>query len=237
MSYLRYSLPPGHLEGLDVDRTGNGTCKIDVGSCRDEDDLGDIHATTPLTANLGASGANGLDSGAESADKWYSLWVIGKPDGTVASLWSTATAKSGLTLPTGYAYARKVAWWRNGSSGNLWAGEMGGKGRLRQQWHDMPDPPIEVLSGGSATSFTPVSLVGQVPPESVVAFIRAQVGGGNYGVIRPNSSFSSLTAVLKIVSGTSQSGLLLAKDREIEYAVNAGTESVAIWCYGWQHTF
>lgn len=61
-----------------------------------------------LTANMSASGANGLDTGAEAPSTWYYLWVIYNGT-TVASLISTSNGSStSPTLPTGYTYKALV---------------------------------------------------------------------------------------------------------------------------------
>jgi len=58
-----------------------------------------------VTADITASGANGLDAGAEAADTFYFVWVIRKSsDGTTASLLSTASTVGGLTFPSGYIF-------------------------------------------------------------------------------------------------------------------------------------
>lgn len=43
-----------------------------------------LSVTTPLTADITASGANGLDTGTEQASTWYEIHAIAKDDGTKA---------------------------------------------------------------------------------------------------------------------------------------------------------
>lgn len=51
------------------------------------DDGTRVAVSTPLTANLAAAGANGLDTGAEAASVWYEIYLIRKSsDGTLALL-------------------------------------------------------------------------------------------------------------------------------------------------------
>lgn len=45
-----------------------------------------MSVTTPLTADITASGANGLDTGAEANSTWYEVYLIAKDDGTKALL-------------------------------------------------------------------------------------------------------------------------------------------------------
>ncbi len=75
-----------------------------------------------LTVDLTASGANGLDSGAEAADTTYFLWVCSKSDGTgPMGMFSTSSTISGLAKPSSYSdgYFRLVGFARNDASSNL----------------------------------------------------------------------------------------------------------------------
>lgn len=71
-----------------------------------------------LTVDITASGVNGLDTGSEANNTWYSIWVIHNPTtATTAGLFSTSTASP--TMPTGYTKKRRVGWVRNDDSGNF----------------------------------------------------------------------------------------------------------------------
>lgn len=59
-------------------------------------------STVSGTIDFGTVGANGLDTGTQSASTWYYGWVICKDDGTVAVLGSLST--SAPTMPSGYTY-------------------------------------------------------------------------------------------------------------------------------------
>lgn len=69
-----------------------------------------------LTNTITTSGVNGLDTGSEASNTWYSVWVISNGT-TLASILSlSATAP---TAPS-YAYKVRVGWVRNNESSNLW---------------------------------------------------------------------------------------------------------------------
>lgn len=62
---------------------------------------GYIESSVSLTADITASGANGLDGGAEAGNTWYYVWAIRKSsDGTKAALLSTSSTAP--TMPSGY---------------------------------------------------------------------------------------------------------------------------------------
>lgn len=69
-----------------------------------------------LTANIAASGANGLDTGSEAANTWYYVWVIYNGT-TVAALLSTSS--SAPTMPGGYTYKALVGAVRNDGTSNF----------------------------------------------------------------------------------------------------------------------
>lgn len=70
-------------------------------------------AGTITTTN---TGAGGLDTGSLAASTWYSVWRIGKTDGTRAFLFSlSATAP---TMPIGYTLKARIGWFRTDGTGN-----------------------------------------------------------------------------------------------------------------------
>ena len=65
------------------------------------------------------SGEGGLDTGSKANSTWYSVWLIGKADGTADALFSLeATAP---TMPSGYGYKRRLGWVLTDGSGSILA--------------------------------------------------------------------------------------------------------------------
>ena len=65
------------------------------------------------------TGEGGLDTGSKTTGAWYSVWLIGKADGTADALFSLeATAP---TMPSGYGYKRRLGWVLTDGSGNILA--------------------------------------------------------------------------------------------------------------------
>jgi len=97
----------------------NPTYQIDVDADHLKlDDSTQLLANINLTIDITASGANGLDTGSEAANTWYSIWVIHNPTtDTVAGLLSTSTLTP--TMPSGYTRKRRVGWVRNDGSSNF----------------------------------------------------------------------------------------------------------------------
>ena len=122
-----------------------------------------------LTIDITASGANGLDTGSEAASTWYSIWVIGKADGTVAGLLHAGgTGVIGdLTFPSGYTYARRIGWVRNDAGSNF----------IKGYWHSdgfFEWDAISLIANGvtnSSTSYADLDCSAWVPPEFFHIFL------------------------------------------------------------------
>ena len=71
-----------------------------------------------VTADIAASGANGLDTGSEEASKWYAFFVIHNPTtSTTAGMFSLSPTAP--TMPTGYTLFRRVGYVLNNASSNF----------------------------------------------------------------------------------------------------------------------
>jgi hypothetical protein len=112
-----------------------------------------------VTANMTASGANGLDTGAEASSTWYYLWVIYNGT-TVASLLSTSATAP--TLPSGYTYKAMVGAVYNDSGSNFDTMYQSGS----EVWLDETDAASRVFTAqaGSNNVWTSASLAAIVPP-------------------------------------------------------------------------
>jgi len=148
--------------------------------------------TGTKTNNTGTAGpaAGGRDqAGAFSASSWVHFYFIW--NGTTLSTVSSATAPpTGPTLPSGYthwAYCGAVRF--DGSSELVLT-------RMRGAWA-FYDDAITVLSGGAATSETPVSISAYIPPNA----LTWQGGMWNTGVRASAGGVTSALHLLCIDSG------------------------------------
>jgi hypothetical protein len=88
-----------------------------------------------VTGTITTSGANGLDTGAEAANTIYYVWVIRKSsDGTVAALFSTASAIGSITFPSGYDQAALVSAVGNNNSSDFIDFRQTGKNYTFKTW-------------------------------------------------------------------------------------------------------
>lgn len=123
-------LPPSHLSGLVVSNNSTDSSHdldITAGKCRDASDTVNI-SLSALTKKLDTAFAEGDDAGAMiSGDSLPTsgtvhIWAIAKADGT-NDICANDHSNEGLspTLPTGYAYKRRIASLRTDSSANILA--------------------------------------------------------------------------------------------------------------------
>lgn len=163
---------------------------IDADELQLKDANGNVFVATSvnLTVDITASGANGLDTGAEGGDTWYYGWVIAKPDGTVAGLLSTSS--SSPTLPSGYTFKALVTAVRNNGSSNFIPFRQFGNEVF---YHSMQN----VLSGGNATSSTSASVAAAVPPIATAFQL-----GGRWSAQCDGSGNLSASLQFEFVSGS-----------------------------------
>ncbi len=162
--------PFGWIRGLEISLNGvtpASEVDIAVGSCISDDEKRLIHSSAILTADITASGADGLDTGTEAADTWYSVWVIeggGNPTASLLSVSSTAP-----TLPGTYTSARRVGWVRNDATSNFRPFTSHGVGIERQILFTADRDDLAVFVNQEPTTYTVADCSEFVPPTSQLA--------------------------------------------------------------------
>jgi hypothetical protein len=175
-------------------RTNSGTplSKIDMTAdelvVKDSTGAVQVLSTVSVTADITASGANGLDTGAEANSTWYYGWVIAKADGTKAALLSTSS--SAPTMPSGYTYKALVSAVRNNSGGNFIAYRQFGN---RVYYEGAQNA---LTSTTITTVETTLSVASQVP--SIASAIDINVNGDVQG----SGGVFSASLRLRYISGS-----------------------------------
>lgn len=140
---------------------------IDVDEVILQNDAGAPFRATSVneTADITASGANGLDTGSEAGSTWYFLWVIAKADGTVDSLLSLSSTAP--TMPSGYTFKALVgAIYNDGSSDFINISQVDGK---------VVRAELQVLANGSSGTYASISLIAALP--STAKTVHGTFGG------------------------------------------------------------
>lgn len=133
--------------------------------------------------NLGVVGANGIDAGAQAASTWYNVFIIGKPDGTIAGLASlSATAP---TMPAGYTFKLRVGAMRSGGATTLLrTKQFGNRARyiVTAGTNTILLPQMVVTTNNAVRVNIPVAAF--VPPTATfVAVVASATNGPNNSMI------------------------------------------------------
>jgi len=172
------------------------------------------------TVDITASGANGLDQGAEGSSRWYAVVAIADSAGANATkglLVEAANFPGSIDLPTGYDVYARIGWIRNDGSSNFIQGAyFEGKFFFTDAQN--------VLSGGSQTSFTGVSCVAAMPSTTRIGIFHIQwtvFSGAESAFIRTTGSGStSGIEVLHTVEHSQVLEWLANTSQSIDYKVS-----------------
>ena len=151
-------LPRGFFHGLRVVRSTVSTGSIQEGSCRDHEDVMNLNLGSAVTLDITTSGAGGLDTGAEASDTWYYVYVIGDDTGENPTSGILSTSTTGPTFPSGYNRRRLVGAFRNDASSDFYDFVTTDEGPDKLYLWRESETTLEVLTNGSATTFTNVDL-------------------------------------------------------------------------------
>jgi len=241
--------PTGHLYGFPMyNNATNPNYQIDIepGVCRSSDDTTDLVLTTTLTVDISASGANGLDTGSESSFVWYYIYLIYNPTTSAyASLISNSSTSP--TLPSGYTKYRRLGSVINDGSSNFKYFRCEYRlGRERVfMYNDIDENDVQLLSGGSATSWTNIYSGASIPPTSLLGKFLFRFSGQNYDwkcYLRPGDS-SQNTPPTTVFGGGDLAGDLVTSSlaiemrtdssRNIQYRQASAGAELSVWVLGY----
>ena len=234
-------MPTGHIDGARMSFNTVALVDIAAGKVRDSADGEDIAWAGTLTADITASGANGLDTGAEASNTWYAVHVIAGGGNAVAALLSLSAAAP--TLPGTYTVFRRVGWVRNDGSSDFLGFRQTGSGRNRQVRYHVALTDTRVLAGGSATVFTDLPLASYVPDGvNIVAMqvLFSAALAANRIEMRENGDTSGAVIFLRtgLASGGVSASFLFEMTcddgRILEYKVSDASDSASIDVLGYQ---
>jgi len=233
-------VPAGYVSGFEFSFLSATQVTLGPGTCRSSNDTADIVAGALLTADIAVAGANGLDAGVEAADTWYAVHAIDGPAVATASLLSLSAIAP--VLPAGYTVFRRIGWVRNDSGSNFLQFYCRGLGTDRAyHYGDVGRSELQVLAGGAAIVYTPLSLAAFVAPTSRWAYLETIAVGGTANSVEYRPTGSGLAngegqrtcvrgggddvdSYIQLLTDTSQS---------VDYRNEAAGNSVFAWVYGY----
>ncbi len=170
----------GAIFGLHLTAFTDDTVTVSEGCARCIDDNLNLVSTGDLVADITASGAGGLDTGAVTDDTWYSVWLIGGIDDTTDVLLSLS--ETAPTMPGTYYAKRRIGWvCTDGTDDILPFTQLLNAGADRWMfWH--VETNLMSSPGASDTfAVTPVSAATVVPPTAIRQDVFLMVHKGNAG--------------------------------------------------------
>ena len=238
------SFVPFYVNGLGIsNNAGTPNTKLDVaaGTCLDSTGTFQMSIDTGFTINGATNGLNGLDTGTLAASTVYSVFVVtdqvtGLPAGGMISVSQTSPY-----LPYGYNTFRLIGYIVTDSSVHFLKGYWSDNDSSRRTF--TYDAPQSVLSGGTQTSYTGVSLVSLVPAvnnTSVVLFsnFTANAAADVENLQGYNSTGDAVTIIAPVAGATahttSQNSVLAQLNSSapsIKYKVSAGSVSLSVCSY------
>ena len=156
-------------ENLGVTFTSVTQVTINTGSCRSDDDTFDIIVTSNIVQSITTVGANGrYTAAAEAADTWYAVYVIADSTGLNPPAGILVPESTYLTpvLPSGYDVKRRRGWAYNNGSSNFRSFNLNISAHAYHEilYAEVEESELEVLTGGTSTAYSTVSLAAQCPP-------------------------------------------------------------------------
>lgn len=153
------------IRGLRVQRTSASVVTINPGACVDVTGLYAFDLAADQAVDITDSGINGLDTGAEAADTWYSVWLVAGATGVGGLLSLSSTAP---TLPSGYDIVkRRVGWaYNSGTDFRDWHVYRLGSAAIYLFDQEPNDGELEIVNISSTTTMTAVAASIGIPPTS-----------------------------------------------------------------------
>ena len=261
-----YSLPHLYIAGMNISVASNTIIAIAPGQCRDSNDVIDMPISfpnlqgntvppilfsnyyQPLFINSGVVGANGLDAGVLAASSNYAIYIIGDSRGIlpvagILTLYSNAFP----LIPLGYDSYRLIGFVQTNSSTHFTAASVLNAANLRAFYLS---PPVSVLSGGDATTFTAIALTSAIPTTTdpdVIAFLSViftPAAIGDVVEFRPTGSTATtgVTTIVGVAAGVPQQQYIQiicgvsGGEPSIDYLVTSASDSVSVLVAGYAFT-
>jgi hypothetical protein len=262
-----YGLAHLYISGMNISVASTTVLAIAPGQCRDSQDVidmpigfanlqGHVYPATQfqnyqpaIFINSAINGANGLDAGSLAASTQYAVYVIGDSRGynQVAAILSL-TSNAYPLIPMGYDSYRLIGFIEtDGSSHFVYATHKPQNmvGALTY----FNSPPVSVLSGGNATTFTAIDLTASsaiptttlpnVIVELLVTFIPLAIG--DVVEFRPTGSTATggLVTITGIAAGVAQTQYVQviagvgSSKPEIDYLVSVSGDAVSVSVVSW----
>jgi hypothetical protein len=261
-----YLLPHLYINGMNISVASTTVLGIAPGMCRDAGNAidmeigyqnlqGNVLPATQfagyipgLLINSAVVGANGLDAGTLGASLQYAIYVIGDSRGynPVAGIMSLTSNPLPL-MPLGYDSYRLIGFIETYSDSTFTYAQHKPQNMIGALQYIL-QPPISVLSGGNATSFTAIDLTtNSALPTTTLAniIVTLQVtftplAAGDVVTFRPTGQTTgAYWTIVGAAAGVAQTQYLVmfagvgSSKPEIDYKVTSSSDAVSVSVVTW----
>ena len=219
-----------YVSGLELTYVSASSVSIGTGKCRNSDNTFDIVVTSAPTSSLAASGANGLDTGAEATNTWYAVHIIADSTAVNSPVGLFSLSATAPSLPAGYDKFRRIGWVRNNSLSDIisfWC-----NGNNTQRHYDYTDSITNraVLLAGAAAAWTLVNAALFIAPTSREGHFQVRQNGTVSLLIGRDSG----TTLIGILAGNEFSTDIPVTSAQAIHYINFGAGGSAdIWVQGY----
>lgn len=238
----------GGFKALIAEATTAADAHVTTDAITLEDPTGAVHRAlnVNVTANINTPGLNGLDTGAEAPDTWYSVWVIyNATTNTIGSLLSTSQTTP--IMPAGFTYKARVSWVRNDNTSNFLRYKQYGN-KAQYVVGANPSTVITMATGPAGAVFPTATWVAvpwntYAPPTTSKLYLSGStVGTDDIVIVAPNTSYGhfkdvNAPPIVRAPSSTAKSienditGIAVESNNV--YWAGSGTNSYLL-IYGWE---
>lgn len=198
------------------------------------------------TIDTAASGLNGLDTGTLASSTWYSVWRIGKADGTTGSLISLSATSP--TLPVDYTYKARIGWIRTDSTANKYPLSFVQRGASVQykvaagsNVASLPTMASGVQGDITAPTWVAISVSSVTPPTAGQISVLVVNNASNAAIAAPNNAYGGYASASSppVVANPAVASVpvvqvadFVLETANIYYASNQAAAYMA--CIGWE---
>lgn len=223
--YSSDQFTPSFASGLQSTWVSNTSLSIGVGSCLNSTGVSNMYLDLTATIDCTKTGLNAMDTGALANNTTYYKYLVGNSlNKTIQGAVLSASATEPV-LPAGCDMYRYIGWERTNGSAQLLLSYEVGTGQARKKYWDAG---ISVLSGGTATSLTGISLAAALPAgksgisvDLFVAFTPASAGN-SVGF----APFGSVATAIAKLSGSVSAVVEQAVVPNVLSALNSGVPTI-----------
>jgi len=182
-----------------------------------------------LTVDASVSGAGGLDTGTVATTTWYYLWIIYNPT-TAITKGLFSLSNTAPTLPSGYTYYARV--------GAIYTTTATAFRQITKRNNRvLYSTGVAVLTAGTATTATSISLAAAIPTDGSRCFFNIQQNNtGNYSSTLlgaaggPIYAFCSSSATL-IGAAAMWAEIVLSQTAYYYNSSASGSTTMTVWGY------